>query len=144
MNNSTQAKNGFKSFILTLSISLAVFGLIYYLATYSTQSNVDIEDMTPAQAETSTELSANTNMGQVVRESVFEDLKDQEVNVPKREVLAGTDEVTESTVPETGSTEITISLLLSVIIAALGGYLLFIGPRKKALDNFERRVKKNF
>ena len=100
--------------------------------------------MTPAQAETSTELSANTNMGQVVRESVFEDLKDQEVNVPKREVLAGTDEVTESTVPETGSTEITISLLLSVIIAALGGYLLFIGPRKKALDNFERRVKKNF
>src|SRR3989344_717447 len=148
MNNSIQAKNGFKTFLLTLMISFGVFGLIYYLATFNTQHKVDIEAPSPVQAEEENKdedakvLSANTN--QVVRESAFENLKNQEVNVPTREVLAGADESTESTVPETGSTEITLGFMLSIIIAALGGYLLLIAPRKRALDNFERRVRDKF
>jgi hypothetical protein len=44
MNNSTQAKNGFKTFIITFGISLLVFGFFYYLLSDVSVENISIED----------------------------------------------------------------------------------------------------
>lgn len=44
MTNSEQAKNGFKTFIVTFGISLLVFGFFYYLLSGSPVENVSIED----------------------------------------------------------------------------------------------------
>jgi len=54
-----------------------------------------------------------------------------------------TNEGTESAVPDTGTTEISIALMVSVIIVTFGWYFVSNDPRKYALSSFEDRVKKN-
>jgi hypothetical protein len=104
MNQNETAKKGFKTFILTLSISLIVFSVIYYVFTNQETSESDsilsensyIEDVaTEKPAET------NTDNQRVDAASSFENLvKSRGANAPQ--VLAGT--TTAPTATGTGTT----------------------------------------
>lgn len=146
MNNSHQAKNGFKTFLVTLIISLGVFAAVYYLTSYPTYQ-VDIEESTGGsvgrvESERDEKLAMNKE-----ENSPFGDLKDTDINVPRRAVLAGADtaeeesfqETTESTVPDTGMFGMTLSLFISLLILSMGIYYVYLGPRSLALRDFEDR-----
>lgn len=133
MNNSETAKNGFKTFVITLFISLIVFGGLYYIIS-GPANKVDIEKN--LQSTGSTIASANTS------KNVFEDLSKQKIkDIPQKMVLAGaTGQTTQSTVPQTGTTEMTTGFFLSLMILLVSVYVIFKGPRKYALSSFEKDV----
>ncbi|EKE00046.1 MAG: hypothetical protein ACD_22C00100G0010 [uncultured bacterium] len=148
MNNSEVAKNGFKTFLITLLLTLVLFSVVYYLASDSSLK-VDIE-----KGDTSNVVSvkkdattvgkvaavANDSSGEfVVKQSAFEALNKQKTASPLVLGAAST-ETTQSTVPATGTTEITYAFVASLCLTAFGFYMLVVSPRKKALANFERNV----
>jgi hypothetical protein len=154
MNNSAQAKNGFKTFIATLVISLILFGVIYYLLTGGT-GVISIESDPVGVSEGAVAQLIETDEES---ESVFGSLARQ--SVPRGAVLSETDEAdfvymddflnematmeqaSPSTVPvpETGFSGMTYALIISSMISVLGIYLLIIEPRRRALSGFERKV----
>lgn len=86
MTSSDSAKKGFKTFILTLSISLIVFSVIYYLLTNSTPTSLEVtssEKKADASATTvaSTKAIADTTIAQV--EAVAQVSKDTLVKEEK-------------------------------------------------------------
>ncbi len=166
--NSDSAKSGFKTFILTLSVSLIVFSVVYYLVS---NSNTD-SDAAPYQASTVTAvpeeapqnvLAAETEsvvpQEQVAEEefveeetTVFGSLADKPLAFAgsgSAAVLAGatsapTDESTTTggTVPETGLVGITAGLLVSLVFFLTGMYYISSNPRKLALSGFEKKILK--
>lgn len=153
MNNSVQAQKGFKTFLLTLSISLIVFSVIYYIIT-STTSNTAM-DLSPNIESDSTAMVSQDDSGEVAGVSsdrssgvdssaptAFGALAAQKIDVPQRQVLGGavTAQTTQSTtaVPDGGSFEITMGLLFSTLAFVLGMTLVAKDPRKMALNGFEQ------
>ncbi len=149
MNNSEVAKNGFKTFLITLLLTLVLFSVVYYLASDSSLK-VDIEKSDSAKVTSVKKVAAvagstagsNTSTDgskDASKESVFETLNKQKTASPL--VLgAASEETTQSTVPATGATEVTYGFVLSLSVAAFGFYMLVVNPRKKALARFERDV----
>lgn len=142
MNSLDQAQKGFKTFIITLIVSLVSFSFLYYLISGFSARDVDINDS--AEAASPKVISAN------VDKNPFEKLSREKVDVPAKVVLAGADvadtdtpESTQATVPDTGATEITYALFISLVILSVGGYLIALGPRNLALSGFERKVRKD-
>jgi len=159
MNNSYQAQKGFKTFLVTLVISLGIFIAVYYVTSYPSYK-INIEESTGG------ELLGRTAVGETElaispvseEKSPFRQLNDTEMAVSKRVVLAGSDEnivpevpavpaetapigvpsdTPESTVPDTGSFAVTISLFFSLCMLGAGLYYVYLGPRKLALKSFE-------
>ncbi len=156
MNNSYQAKNGFKTFLLTLVVSLGVFGVVYYITSYPVYE-LDIDSATEGTTENK---ATDKNMGVLGDKdtSPFGSLNEESPSVSQRVVLAGADELdaldspadtetpetaptvpstTQSTVPDTGIAGMTISLFISLLILSAGIYYICLGPRKLALKTFE-------
>ncbi len=160
MNKEAQAKNGFKTFIVTLSVSLVIFSAIYYLITDST-GNIDIENDNPVAFEVK---GAST-------ESVFKDISTkpthadpavlQAADTTEDDTTTGTtedttedamlegttedtmeDETEEATVPDTGS-ETLVGTMMALGFFATAIYMLLAGPRKLALAEFEDKITKN-
>lgn len=149
MNNSTTAKNGFKTFILTLAISLVAFSVIYYVQTeVATKVSIENSD-TVGQLNTDSTKKVAVVPAAVetapAEASIFKVLADDKTVVAKRVVLGGatTTETTQSTVPATGITEITYAFILSISLTLFGAYLFIYEPRRKALLSFERSVKRD-
>lgn len=145
MNSTVQAQKGFRTFLLTLTISLVIFSVLYYLLSTSTKSP-DIENNTKStsyNAEAQSILAADTTA------SIFENLSKQKLDIPQKSVLAGADEDTSETtqtsasVPATGSTEMTLGLIVSTALLIFGIYVIYLGPRRLALRSFENRVMKD-
>ncbi|OGC68984.1 hypothetical protein A2415_04265 [candidate division WWE3 bacterium RIFOXYC1_FULL_39_7] len=133
MNSTDQAQKGFKTFLLTLSISLILFSVVYYVITSPSLNK--------------SELSADVEEEQVsyTEETVFGDLASQKMDVPTRAVLAGADGTAETTqgtaaVPDSGTFEVTLGLILSGITFLTGLFVISKDPRKIALSGFEKRV----
>ncbi|KKS31250.1 hypothetical protein A2380_02475 [candidate division WWE3 bacterium RIFOXYB1_FULL_43_24] len=163
--NSDSAKNGFKTFILTLSISLIVFSVVYYLVT----NNSGDTSAAPYQASTTPitneqegyqalALNAETEQSAQVEgastSSVFGDIVDNPVDTPalgSADVLAGTTSspsvsqttTSGSTVPETGVVGITAGLLVSLVFFLTGMYYISSNPRRAALSGFEKKILKD-
>ncbi len=137
MNNSQQAKNGFKTFILALIVSLGVFATFYYITSYPADK-VDIETHSDASKEDEKVISYNGELG--TGGETFKKLASEKVSVPVRAVLSGSDESTQSTtsVPDTGVASITTALVIALGTLLLGGYLIYLNPRKFALSKFEK------
>jgi hypothetical protein len=134
MNNNTQSKNGFATFLATLVISLAVFGVIYYLIT-------DFSDTVDIEKNAANEIAA------AEEHSAFGELSRQKVKVPQKAVLSGADEstedppeATESTVPDTGSSGMFVAATIASITLVAGIAYIMKGPRKLALSEFENKV----
>ena len=127
--------NGLKTFVVTLGLSLAVFGTVYYFITESSKS-VDIEsDNDISQAE--------TIAYKVEQAAAFEKLATQKADVESKAVLAAAT-TTESTassvpVPVTGSNT-TMALLTGLALLGSSAYYLLLGPHKLALSEFERKT----
>lgn len=142
MDKNTQAKNGFKTFVVTLSVSLVIFSAIYYFVTdYS--SSVDIESFGKEVA--STEVKGDTDVAEAMeeKETVFATINAADIEGNPR-VLGGADttETTESTVPDTGS-ETLIGTMLAMGAFGVAVYALFVGPRKMALTSFENSLTRD-
>lgn len=139
MNDQT-AKAGFKTFIITLSVSLALFGVLYYLISSSTTPKADIEnEVTSNELASTTSGETVTNKDQ--KAAVFQELS----KTTPANVLGAAAESTQGTtsVPVTGSTEITIALLLSLAILGYGGLNYLRGPRKLAISKFEKDLTRD-
>lgn len=150
MNPETQAKNGFKTFVVTLSVSLVIFSALYYVIN-DTSSNVDIEEYQTSKDKTVAFETEVEDVKGTTTKSAFGVL----ANTPPTEepqVLGGTDDTTttdtttttedetsESTVPETG-TETLFGTMLAVGMFSIALYFIVAGPRKFALANFEDRA----
>lgn len=150
--NSESAKNGFKTFILTLSVSLILFSVIYYVVTGSSDSSnfqADITEETPL-AQNALPTSEEEVKGVATTASAFGELakKDPQAKpmIASGAVLAGSDttnQTTQSTSPDTGIVEITLGLVISFILFVLGFYVVFLNPRKLALNSFEKSIFKD-
>ena len=126
MNSKTQATKGFKTFILTLAISLIVFSAIYYIinneqeeTSYVEKNEIssslkapvsldeDLETATLGEADVRAEETP-VDVSEGVEEekaSVFEELANQKMdNIPQRQVLAGSDTADTATMVATEST----------------------------------------
>lgn len=157
MNSYDQAQKGFKTFLLTLSVSLIVFSVIYYAITTSsevTDLSANIQDdgssdvtYTIKQEEEEVAGRQDTVSDQpeeaAVSKTVFGQLAAMDLNVEPKAVLAGANEATQSTVPETGTFGVTVGLFMS-LVAFLGGlYVISQDPRKMALLGFEKDALKD-
>lgn len=168
MNSKTQATKGFKTFLLTLVISLVVFSAIYFIInTEQEDESIDIETNSEqtltAPYEKSDDIEAATLGESDTRAedevSVFGELASQKMeDTARRQVLAGedvadtsdttamvatsgTEDTTpQSTVPDTGVSGPTMGVILTLIILGFAAYIMFIGPRNIALYNFEKDV----
>lgn len=144
MNNIQTAKNGFKTFLITLVISLAVFSLFYY-AFSARVKTPDIEKETSSAVTDSKDtvaLAVNQNSPVDTSISPFKDLSQNKMDVEKKIVLSESTQST-SSVPETGGTGITVGLIVSSVVLFLGFYVVYTGPRKYALNRFEKKVLKD-
>jgi hypothetical protein len=158
MNPETQAKNGFKTFIVTLSVSLVVFSALYYVVN-DVSGNVDIEDyqaiekkavafevekeVKGAKTESAFGLLANTTPLEEPQVLAGTDdattTTDTTTATTTTTTTATTDETVESTVPETGSATL-MGTLVSVGLFSVALYFILVGPRKFALASFEDRA----
>ncbi len=146
MYTEQQAKSGFKTFVVTLSVSLLLFGALYYLITGFSQE-IDIEDSSATFDGGKTTVVYNAAdaseevMGATTQSSVFGEIAEAPVDAQPATVLAAGDvaETTESTVPATGSNTL-LGITMAVASFSAAAYVLLIGPRKLALSGFERDV----
>jgi len=97
MNSFGHAQKGFKTFLITLTISLAVFTALYYLL-----SGFGEKDGAGAisQADVQDYMAANS------KTSPFEDLSKEKMDVSKRTVLSDTDTNTDTTPQPTPPTRL--------------------------------------
>ncbi len=155
--NSESAKNGFKTFILTLSVSLVVFSVIYYVITNfsdktagSSEYRASVVQEAPQQVEQpqdSQQQPAVAGAETTKKDTVFGTLANA---TPPQEykgvVLAGSTvatQATQSTVPDTGLAGITVGLFSSLFVFALGIFYVARNPRKVALSEFEKEILKD-
>lgn len=145
----TSAANSFRTFILTLSVSLIVFSLIYYFMS-SSGNNTDIFESSEVSSKTSMidrkEESVENTLDKE-GESVFGKIASSDPDVQAKYVLAGTDEAEETTqstseVPETGIFSITTGLLSAFVLFILALIVISSNPRRLALDTFEKTITK--
>jgi len=146
-----EAQKGFKTFILTLSVSLIVFSIVYYFIS-DTQSGNDI-----AKEQTTEEVQAAVTED-LEEDTVFSKIASAPVATTSRAVLAGTTTsptavgttsattsptVPETTVPATGVTQLTWGFFVSLLAFALGFIVISRNPRGLALEHFERKMLKD-
>ncbi len=151
MNNRHQAQNGFKTFVLTLLISLGVFGVVYYITSYPTHT-IDIDEHTRSEETLGYEDSSpfaelNREDSSVPRRDVLAEMEGpeneealgedlhQEEQTAEEETVTATGEATP--VPDTGVAGLTISLFASLLVLAAGLTYIYLGPRSLALKSFE-------
>lgn len=147
--NEYTAKNGFKTFVLTLGVSLLFFGLVYFLLNANTGESENIDDakMNTTNEEvlgTTTEAPQEQAKEEEVKPeekpTVFAEIAKIKPNVVAPAVLAGATQTTQSTVPVTGTTSVTLGFMSAVSLLAFSAYTLVKGPRNAALKSFERDV----
>ena len=171
MSSKEQAKKGFKTFLLTLVISLVIFSGIYYVINTEDESG-QYGDLDKSE-ESIEVLGAESSKEEVIEEeSVFADLAGNKMDDQSTQVLAGSDSVdttstldttdtttattttttettdttavatvAESTVPDTGVSGPTTGVVLTLIILGFAAYIMFLGPRNVALHNFEKDAR---
>lgn len=139
-----QAQKGFKTFILTLSVSLIIFSIIYYfISDTQSVSGSDIAEETPTVKAAVTEEIKE-------EETVFGKIASAPVTSTSRAVLAngvtspGTTSptVTETTtaVPSTGVTQLTWGFFISLISFLVGFFVISKNPRGLAIQHFEKKM----
>ncbi len=165
--NNDQAKKGLKTFIILLAVFAIVAGAIYSstnvvsLEEETTKAGVTNDSAFRELAEAQTPKAqvpavlqaadANTITGTGDEEGTDDDLAVAEdpnyalVTDPTGDGIGGTDDAAaeeSTTVPQTGTFGITISLVLS-LLTLLGGMLLIRqNPRKLALSRFEKEISR--
>lgn len=150
----TQSTKGLSTFVLTLSISLIVFSAIYYFMTTKTSVSEYDDFNVGVVNETEPESTPLTEKNTDEESSVFGKLASSSPDSYSGQVLAGTDavesevssevpaEVSETTQSnlETGVTSITFGLISALALFISGMVFIHKGPRKAALNTFEKNI----
>ena len=145
VSRSTSAASSFRTFILTLSVSLIIFSVIYYFMS-SSGNNLEVfenslSDSSIAEVEKKAVQGAKS-------ESIFGEIVAKDPDTQARFVLSGADEAIETTestttVPETGMFSVTVGLI-SAFVLFLGSLIVISSdPRKLALNTFEKSVTRD-
>jgi len=151
MNNyESQTQKGFRTFILTLSVSLIIFSVVYYL-----MSDSQLVTTSSSQASVET-LNASTETKE--EDTVFGKIAATTPDVASRAVLAGTNtaptttgtttspstvttkQTTIAPVPNGGVTQLTWGFMISLVSFALGFLVISKNPRSIAMSFFEKRM----
>jgi len=145
--NSESASKGFKTFILTLAISLLVFSGIYYVVTNyaSEKSFMAVSDTEVSYNTVSMEEDEEVRGVYDSRSSFGELAAMKDLDAAPQQVLAGADVVEETTqsttaVPETGVFGVTLGLFVSFLLFGVGLFVVYLNPRNLAISSFEKRV----
>ena len=144
MNNTESAKKGFRTFILTLSISLIVFSGVYYLLTNYGDNGFDSGNVSKTEIVENVAPEEEPNVqGAKDEKTVFGDIVNKKPVSRPQEVLAGATsapQTTQSTtsVPATGYTEMTVGLIFSFLLFVGAMVYTSMNPRKMALSKFEK------
>lgn len=142
IGKSNSAASSFRTFILTLSISLIIFSVVYY---FMSSSGVDTDVFENALTDSSI---LEEDVKGTSSESVFGEIATKEPEAQATFVLAEADEVTQTTesttsVPETGIFSITSGFFIALTLFVAGLVIVSSNPRKLALNTFERSVLKD-
>ncbi|MFZ2664108.1 MAG: hypothetical protein WAX66_01995 [Patescibacteria group bacterium] len=141
------AGKSFKTFVLTLSVSLIIFSVVYYAMTInSSQDSFDISlsDRTVVKEE--------VKGVSIEQKSVFNEIASKDPGVQPKEVLAGstvattteTQQTTQSaTVPQTGTFSVTVGLFVALVMFLSALVFIYNNPRKLALSSFEKGALKD-
>lgn len=158
MNDNTySAQNnnkGLRTFVLTLSVSLIIFSVVYYLMADSQSVNTDL------QASNTETLTANISEEDTEEPTVFGKIVSTTPDATSRAVLAGTTtsptstgttsvtttttkQTTTAPVPNGGVTQLTWGFIISLLSFALGFVIISKDPRSLAVSFFERNMLKD-
>ena len=145
VSRSTSAASSFRTFILTLSVSLIIFSVIYY---FMSSSGNDLDIFENSLSDSSVVEMEKELVRSAKSESVFGEIATKDPDTQARFVLAGADEVDETTesttsVPETGIFSVTAGLISATILFLAGLIIISSNPRKLALNTFEKSVTKD-
>jgi hypothetical protein len=142
------AGKSFKTFVLTLSISLIVFSGIYYAMTINSSQESFDNPLSDKSIDTEEVKGVTTE-----EKTVFSEIASKDPGVRPKEVLAGSTVVTtatettqttqSATTPQTGTFSVTVGLILS--LAMFLGTIIFVSnnPRRLALSSFEKNALKD-
>lgn len=145
VSRSTSAASSFRTFILTLSISLIVFSVVYY---FMSSSGNSLEVFENSLSDRSVSEVTEEEVQGIKSESIFGEIAAKDPDTQARFVLAGADEVDETTqsttsVPETGIFSVTVGLISATVLFLVGLIVISSNPRKLALNTFEKSVTKD-
>lgn len=147
----TNAGKSFRTFLLTLSVSLIVFSTVYYFLTTNASKPEYLE--TSSNETTVKKVTASPeviNQGEVAgvmsEKTVFGEIATKETGGKARQVLAGAIEETNqttTTAPVTGTTSVTVGLFSALVFFIAGLFIVSKNPRKLALDTFEKNITRS-
>lgn len=146
----TSAGRSFRTFLLTLSVSLILFSTVYYFLTTNVSRPEALE--TSLNEKTVKKVSDDSevkNQGEVAglatEKTVFGNIASKETGGQVRQVLAGSTETeqTTTTAPVTGTTSVTIGLFSALIFFIASLFIVSKNPRKLALSSFEKKISRS-
>ena len=146
----TSAGRSFRTFLLTLSVSLILFSTVYYFLTSNASrpetSETSLNEKNVKKVSDDSEVK---NQGEVaglaMEKTVFGEIAGKETGGQVRQVLAGSTETsqTTTTAPSTGTTSVTIGLFSALIFFVGSLFVVSKNPRKLALNTFEENVMRS-
>lgn len=144
----TNAGKSFRTFLLTLSVSLILFSGVYYFLTMNASKSDGLGNslnekttVIPVSAVPTTPVQG-TVAGASTEKSVFGEIASIDTGGQTRQVLAGstTTPQTTTSAPDGGTVGVTIGLFSALIFFIAGLYIVSRNPRKLALDSFEKKI----
>lgn len=140
------AGKSFRTFVLTLSISLIVFSTVYYLMTSSSSSSDSLDGSLGSIGRVSQSDQPSVKGESDSQKSVFKEIADTDPGTTPRQVLAGATEVTtqqttqSTTSLDTGVTSITVGLFSALALFIVALFIVHNNPRRLALTSFEKNT----
>lgn len=148
----TNAGKSFRTFLLTLSVSLILFSAVYYFLTTNaskpesseTSFNKN-ENVTNKVADNSEAKDKGEVAGAVTEKTVFSEIATKGTGGQERQVLAAATDApqTTTTAPNTGTTSVTIGLFSALVFFVASLLVVSKNPRKLALNTFEKNITKS-
>ena len=146
----TNAGKSFRTFLLTLSVSLILFSAVYYFLTTNASKQVALDTSPNGNVANNVyDNPVTTNQGDVAgaatAKTVFGDIASKDSGGQARQVLAGSTDTSQTTTPApvTGTTSVTIGLFSALIFFVASLLVVSKNPRKLALNTFEKNATKS-
>ncbi|MBU0534653.1 MAG: hypothetical protein ABIJ82_03980 [Patescibacteria group bacterium] len=142
----TSAGRSFRTFLLTLSVSLILFSTVYYFLTTNASRpealETSLNEKTVKKVSDDSEVKNQGEVAGLATKTVFGEIASKETGGQVRQVLAGSTETsqTTTTAPSTGTTGVTIGLFSALIFFVASLFVVSKNPRKLALSSFERKI----
>ena len=148
----TNAGKSFRTFLLTLSVSLILFSAVYYFLTTNASKPESLEtsfnkneNVTNKVVDNSEATDNGEVAGAVTEKTVFSEIATKGTGGQVRQVLAAAADApqTTTTAPNTGTTSVTIGLFSALVFFVASLFVVSKNPRRLALNTFEKNITKS-